>query len=229
VAARPDEGRALPVQTKHCSPVEPLTPTLSPQGRGRILDRFVPLLLFQRHSPGHSGSDTVASMTIPTPSEPEFPRSGRLIGIDYGTKRIGLSVASPDRTFSSPLETYHRRTESLDGRYFRSIVEEYRPVGFVVGLPVHVNGDESQKSREARQFGQWLSTLTGLPVTYWDERYTSAAAEDYLLAAEFTSKQRKKRIDKVAAQIILQCYLEYHHPREVPPLESDFDEDPSDA
>ncbi len=151
--------------------------------------------------------------TSPTP-EPQFPAYGRLIGVDYGTKRIGLSVASPDRKYASPLEIYHRRTEPLDVRYFKSIVEEYRPVGFVVGLPIHVGGDESQKSHEARLFGKWLQGFTELPIEFWDERYTSSVAEDYLLAAELTRKQRKKKIDMVAAQIILQAYLDAHRPPE---------------
>jgi len=126
---------------------------------------------------------------------------------------------------ASPLELYERRNEQLDTRYYRSILEDYRPVGIVVGLPIHVGGEESQKSHEARQYGAWLHSITGLPVTYWDERFTSAVAEDFLLAAELTRKQRKKRIDMVAAQIILQSYLDAHHPKPKPMKETAVESD----
>ena len=79
---------------------------------------------------------------------------------------------------------------------------------FIVGLPVHLSGRESQKSTEARAFGQWLAEQTGLPVAYFDERFTTSEAEQYLDAAELTKKQRKARLDKLAAQIMLSAYLE---------------------
>ncbi|MCA9079415.1 MAG: Holliday junction resolvase RuvX [Planctomycetaceae bacterium] len=139
----------------------------------------------------------------------EFPAEGRLLGIDFGTKRVGIAICNSDRTIASPVEIYQRRNDRLDGDYFRELAAGYRIAGFVVGLPMHVNGTEGVKAREARAYGDWLHQLTGLPVTYWDERYTSAVAEEYLLAAELTRKQRKARIDKLAAQILLQGYLEH--------------------
>ena len=78
----------------------------------------------------------------------------------------------------------------------------------MVGLPLYASGDESQKSFEAREFGSWLATLTGLPVAYHDERYTSVQAESLLGAASLTRGKRKKRIDKVAAQLILSSFLD---------------------
>ncbi len=79
---------------------------------------------------------------------------------------------------------------------------------FVVGLPVHLDGRESAKSREARQFGAWIAEITGKPVEYFDERFTSAEAERFLGAAELTKKRRKARLDMLAAQILLVAYLE---------------------
>ena len=79
---------------------------------------------------------------------------------------------------------------------------------FVVGLPVHTSGGESQKSGEARAFGAWLEQTTGVPVEYFDERYTSAEAESLLLEAGLTKKRRKERLDQLAAQIMLTAYLE---------------------
>ncbi|OYV83422.1 MAG: Holliday junction resolvase RuvX, partial [Planctomycetia bacterium 21-64-5] len=96
-----------------------------------------------------------------------------------------------------------------------------RIVGFVVGLPVHLSGRESEKSREARQFGEWLAETTGLPVAYFDERFTTAEADQFLGAAELTKKQRAARRDKLAAQIMLAAFLESTSPGEPAPLDDD--------
>lgn len=139
-----------------------------------------------------------------------LPAEGRLAGIDYGTVRIGVSICDPGQMFSSPFENYNRQTDSLDQQYFLSLVDEESLVGFVVGLPLHVSGDESEKSIEARAFGAWLAKITDLPVVFHDERYTSSAAEETLLAANLTKKKRKARMDMLAAQLILKSYLDSH-------------------
>lgn len=144
----------------------------------------------------------------PIPPIPPFPVEGRLLGLDYGTRRIGFAISTYEQNIASPIANYTLRSESLDARFLREVVSNYRPVGLVVGLPVHVNGEEGQAAYEARQFGAWAADVTGLPITFWDERYTSAVAEEYLLAAEMTRKQRKARLDKMAAQIMLQSYLD---------------------
>jgi putative Holliday junction resolvase len=154
-------------------------------------------------------------------STTSFPPAGRLLGVDFGTKRVGLAISTPDRTIASPLSIYHRRNESLDARSYQSLIEDYRIVGIVVGLPIHVSGEESQKSWEARKYGNWMATISGLPIEFWDERYTSAVAEEYLLGADLTRQQRKQRLDMVAAQIMLQAYLEFHRPPREPRGEDD--------
>lgn len=138
--------------------------------------------------------------------------SGCLIGIDYGTKRIGIAVSDYRQFLASPLNNYQRNGIQADERYFKKLVAEYEPTGLVVGLPLHMNGSESQKSGEVRQFGQWLFRMTALPIAYHDERCTSVQAESLLLQAEMTSKQRKARLDKVAAQILLQAFLDLRRP-----------------
>jgi putative holliday junction resolvase len=90
----------------------------------------------------------------------ELPHAGVLLGIDYGTKRIGVAVSDRDQKFSSPLYNHQRQGTQGDTRFFRTLVEEYRPVGMVIGLPIHLSGDESEKSREARKFADWLSSVT---------------------------------------------------------------------
>jgi putative Holliday junction resolvase len=133
---------------------------------------------------------------------------GRLAGIDFGTVRIGIAVTDPERRLASPLENYTRRGEAADAAFFKRLAEEERIVRFIVGLPIHLDGRESQKSSEARTFGEWLGQVTGLPVEFFDERFTSTEAERYLSAAKLTKKKRKARLDKLAAQILLTAYLE---------------------
>jgi putative holliday junction resolvase len=140
--------------------------------------------------------------------QPRTPSPGRVAGIDYGHVRIGIAISDTDRTIASPLENYNSRGREQDGKRFQRLVAEEGVVLFVVGLPIHLDGGESEKSREARRFGQWLGELTGLPVEFFDERFTSHEAEQFLLAAELTKKRRKKRMDMLAAQIMLSAYLE---------------------
>ena len=132
----------------------------------------------------------------------------RIAGIDYGTVRIGIATADTTVGIAGLYGTYTRRNERLDAEYFRNLATEERIARFVVGLPVHASGGESQKSGEAREFGKWLQETTGVPVEYLDERYTSAEAEQVLLAAGLTKKRRKERLDQLAAQIMLTAYLE---------------------
>jgi putative pre-16S rRNA nuclease len=138
----------------------------------------------------------------------ELPRTGRLAAIDYGTVRLGVAITDHDQRLASPLENYTRRGDAADAAWLTDLVRGERIVGIVVGLPIHISGDESAKSREARKFGQWVNERTGLPVVFFDERYTSAQAEALLLDAELTKKRRKQRLDKLAAQILLAAYLE---------------------
>jgi putative holliday junction resolvase len=112
-----------------------------------------------------------------------WPETGRIAGIDYGTVRIGVAVCDPSRTWTSPLETYTRRNEELDGR-------------------------ESQKSAEARDFALWLHHVSNLPVRLFDERYTTALANRMLRDSDLSHKKRKKQVDKIAAHFILEAYLD---------------------
>lgn len=136
------------------------------------------------------------------------PSRDRIAGIDYGTVRIGIALADRETRIASPYENYQRRSLARDAEYFRRLTQEEKLSLLVVGLPVHISGNESQKSSEARKFGDWLRQETGVPVAYFDERYTSSQAEEILGLAGLTSKQRKARRDKLAAQILLTAYLE---------------------
>jgi putative Holliday junction resolvase len=147
----------------------------------------------------------------------DFPAMGRLLGLDFGTKRVGLAVSNEEQTIASPLANYTRRGKPQDARYLNVVVEQYSIKGVIVGLPVHMSGAEGGKAREARDFGAWVSETTGRPVRFWDERFTSLQADEYLLAAELTKKQRKARRDKLAAQVMLKSYLDATDKEQSPP------------
>src|SRR5206468_8349429 len=132
----------------------------------------------------------------------------RIAGIDYGTVRIGIALADTELGIAGPFENYTRRSVALDGEYFKRLAKEERIGRFVVGLPVHLHGGESQKSSEAREFGKWLQRATGVPVEFFDERFTTSDADELLSTSSFTKKQRQARRDKLAAQIMLTAYLE---------------------
>ncbi|HWG42465.1 MAG TPA: Holliday junction resolvase RuvX [Gemmataceae bacterium] len=138
----------------------------------------------------------------------------RLLGVDYGTVRIGLAISDPDRRLASPLAVYERRSREQDAAYFRAIIAAEEVGALVVGLPVHLDGREGQKAIEARAFGAWLVEMTELPVTFWDERFSTVEAESALWQAGLTHKKRKARRDRVAAQILLQAYLDAGCPDE---------------
>jgi putative Holliday junction resolvase len=132
----------------------------------------------------------------------------RLLGVDYGTVRIGLAVSDAERRLASPLAVYQRQGRQRDATYFRTVAEQEEIGAIVVGLPIHCDGREGHKASEARSFGAWLAETTGLPVCFWDERFSTVEAESALWQAGLTHKKRKVRRDRVAAQVLLQAYLD---------------------
>jgi putative Holliday junction resolvase len=140
----------------------------------------------------------------------------RLLGVDYGHVRVGLAVSDAERRIASPLTTYQRRTAQKDAEFFREVLDAEDVAEIVVGLPLHLDGREGQKAREARDFGRWLAEATNLPVVFWDERFSTVEAEAALWEAGLTHKRRKARRDRVAAQLFLQAYLDAGCPGEQP-------------
>ncbi|MBO4823419.1 MAG: Holliday junction resolvase RuvX [Clostridia bacterium] len=127
----------------------------------------------------------------------------RCLGIDYGRRRIGLALSDPTLLIASPLVIIENRGLKKTLLQIMNIIEKNDVGQIVVGLPLHTNGDESEMSREARQFGAAFTTL-GFPVAFVDERYTSFEAESII----GNNRQSKSLVDKVAASIILQMYLD---------------------
>ena len=137
-----------------------------------------------------------------------FPLTGCLLGLDYGTKRVGIAICDFEQRIASPLNNYSRSNSTADAVHLKTIASEYRAAGLVVGLPVHMSGDEGEKAKEARRFAEWASDATGLPVRFQDERFTTSRAEEAMRAAGLSTKKRKQRLDKVAAQMVLQAFLD---------------------
>lgn len=158
------------------------------------------MVLFVSHSEANSPSD-------------DFPTEGRIAAIDYGTVRIGIAVCDPDRRIASPWEVRSAVDWQQDGDFYRELVKDERLVGLVVGLPIHLDGGESQKSRECRQFAIWLAEETGVPVRLFDERFTTADAQQRLAAGGLSRQKKKNRIDAIAALVLLESFMEacrYH-------------------
>ena len=135
--------------------------------------------------------------------------AGRVAGIDYGRRRIGVAVCDARRMLASPLCVRETTGDhEADAAFFRALVAAEDLVGFVVGLPIHADGRPSDMSREAERFGAWLGRVTGLPVAFHDERYTSHEAAGRLAGTGWSRGRRKSRAAAVAAQVILASWLE---------------------
>lgn len=131
------------------------------------------------------------------------------LGIDHGAKRIGLAVGDSRTAIASPLATIKARGRADDD--VRGIVQNTRNYdidAFVVGLPLNMDGTEGQQARLTRRFGNELARATGIPVHYWDERLSTNTARELIRPAELARKKRKDCLDSVAAQVILQSFLD---------------------
>jgi putative Holliday junction resolvase len=159
-----------------------------------------------------------------------FPKTGRLAGIDFGTVRIGISICDPMWILVSPLEIRNVSNEKTDGFFFRDLVSREVIEGFVVGLPIHCDGGESDKSRQARKFACWLGELTNVPVRLFDERFTTSAAQMRMRSATGAGKKTRHRlVDAIAAQVLLESFLEATRYREELPGHSPWEPATGDA
>ena len=147
---------------------------------------------------------------------PEFPSEGALLGIDFGTKRLGFAVCDRAQTIASPVENYQRQSEQVDRRALLRLVEDYRIKGLVVGYPVHMSGDESESAIAAREFAQWAAKESQLPMLLWDERFSSISADYSLLLSQLSDKKKKAKRDMLAARAILQTFLDAEDRNEKP-------------
>ncbi len=143
----------------------------------------------------------------------------RTLGVDFGLRRVGAAVSDPGRSIATPLEVYERRDPVQDASHYRNLVDENDVDRVVIGLPVHTSGQEGELASKAREWGGWLAGVTGLPVFYFDERYTSKMADEILIGSGFKRQKRKGLRDMLAAQILLQSYLDAGSPETESPLQ----------
>lgn len=137
-----------------------------------------------------------------------LPEEGRLLGIDLGTKTIGLALSDTRRMVATPMETLSKGKFSKDLLSLQKIVEAQDICGFVMGLPLHMDGSESPRSQSSRAFARNLKGQIELPVLLWDERMSSQAVTRTLLEADTSRAKRAEVIDKMAASFILQGALD---------------------
>lgn len=144
----------------------------------------------------------------PTVFSPKLPPDSRLLGLDLGTKTIGLALSDVRRTIASSLETIRRKKFSIDVVKLLAIADEHRISGFVLGLPVNMDGTEGPRAQATRAFARNLNQHSDLPILLWDERMTTQAATRILIEADSSRKRRAEVIDKMAATLILQGALD---------------------
>lgn len=137
-----------------------------------------------------------------------LPERGALIGLDLGAKTIGVAASDPERRLAAGVETIARKTFATDAARLLALAAERRAAGFVLGLPLNMDGSEGPRAQSARAFARNLAQRTDWPIGLWDERLSTAAVERELIAADASRKKRKAVIDQHAAVFILQGALD---------------------
>ena len=134
---------------------------------------------------------------------------GCIIGIDYGTKRIGLAVGDVERRLASPLSTVGAQGDvAAQAQAVLQYADAYDVDAFVVGLPLNMDDTEGPQAKTTRRFGDQLARIAAAPVHYWDERLSTFAADELLDTADLSRAKRKSLQDAIAAQVILQGFLD---------------------
>ncbi len=137
-----------------------------------------------------------------------LPPKGRLIGIDLGSKTIGLAISDFERRLASPLKTLPRGAFARDAEALTTIFLEFDVAGIVLGLPLDLDGRDNPRAQSTRAFGRNLSTRTSLPIVLWDERFSTAVVTRSLIANDVSRAKRAQVVDKMAAAYILQGALD---------------------
>jgi putative Holliday junction resolvase len=151
----------------------------------------------------------VAALILPlVEAAAHLPRRGALIGLDLGSKTIGVATSDPYRRIATAVETVSRKKFAADAARLLAVASERNAAGFVLGLPVNMDGSEGPRAQSTRAFARNLARLTDLPIALWDERLSTAAAERALIAADVSRARRARVIDQHAAVFILQGALD---------------------
>ncbi len=155
-------------------------------------------------------------MAHPSPYEPteigtfaaRLTGQGPLLGLDPGTKTIGVAVSDRTRMVASGVETIRRKKFKVDAARLLELIDELGAIGIVIGMPYNMDGSEGPRAQSVRAFTRNLASVTELPLQFWDERLTTSQAERTLLEADASRKRRAEVIDQLAAGIILQAVLD---------------------
>jgi putative Holliday junction resolvase len=139
--------------------------------------------------------------------------SGRVLGLDVGARRIGVAVSDPLGITAQGLETLHRQNKKYDFEYLRRVIREYDVKEIVVGLPLRMSGAEGIQSDKMQVFAEEVRKRFKLPVHLWDERLTSAEANRLLRETDLSIEKRGKAVDRMAAILILQGWMEFQRGR----------------
>src|SRR3954464_6634467 len=139
---------------------------------------------------------------------PLLPARGALIGLDLGTKTIGVSASDPDRRRAAGVTTIARKAFKADAEALLALTAERRAAAFVLGLPINMDGSEGPRAQSTPAFARHLEKLTALPIGLWDERLSTAAVERDLIGADVSRAKRAQVIDQHAAAFILQGALD---------------------
>ncbi len=140
---------------------------------------------------------------------PRLGRTQRLMGIDLGTKTIGLALSDVERRLATPLETLKRSKFSADAAQLLARAEKFDVAGFVIGLPLNMDGSEGPRVQSTRAFVRNLKQLTDRPFVFWDERLSTAAVTRSLIEQDVSRAKRAAVVDKMAAAYILQGALDW--------------------
>src|SRR4051794_21048786 len=139
---------------------------------------------------------------------PLLPTRGALIGLDLGTKTIGVAASDPDRRLATGVTPIARKAFKADAEALLALTAERRAAAFVLGLPINMDGSEGPRAQSTRAFARNLEKLTSLPIGLWDERLSTAAVERDLIGADVSRARRAQVIDQHAAAFILQGALD---------------------
>ncbi len=131
-----------------------------------------------------------------------------LIGLDVGFKTIGIAVSDRSFIIATPLNTISRRGTSKDLSILKDYLIEYEPGGFIIGLPLSLDGSENDQTKKIRNFSNELKSYFSLPIEYWDERYSSDVIFKEMRKSDFSATKIKKKLDQQSAAYILQGYLD---------------------
>lgn len=138
-----------------------------------------------------------------------LPPRGSLLGLDLGTKTIGVATCDPDRRLATIVETVQRSKFTIDANRLLTLADDRKAVAFVLGLPLNMDGSEGPRVQASRAFARNFARLSGRPIAFWDERLSTVAVERALISADMSRAKRANVIDQHAAAFILQGALDF--------------------